>query len=297
MHSGDAFGPWETGGCTVRVDFSTRARLVVEQDGRRLHTLPAAVRHGGDFAWMQVALEAAREHQRGLRTLLETAMVEAIPLSLEDLAVLALDPAGRPLLERLLFACGAPGLVGRPLPDEWLLETREGDLARLAPPARVLHPVELHVAGTLPAWDAWLNRQPHPQPLRQIRREVYLPRPEEEFASDRFAGETVRWDQARALLESRGWYRVTKSGAERLFPRPGLTAHLEFRTPAARGFSRGHVVLGRAYLLPRGELSVNRARPGLPLRSVPPALFSETLRDTSLVARVARVRSDPGEGT
>jgi hypothetical protein len=293
MHAVDSFGPWESGGYTVWVDFSETARLAAEQGGVRTRTLPAAVRGGPDFAWMKVALEAAREHQRGIRALLETAMVEAIPLDDDDLAVLALDPAGRPLLSRLLFAAGPKGLVGRPLPDEWLLETVQGELIPLAAPARVVHPVELHAAGALERWDRWLNRQPRPQPIKQIRREVFLRRPEEETFSARFAGAEVRWDQARALLEGRGWHRVTKATAERNFARVALTAHLEFRTPAARGWDKGQVVVDRIYFLPRGEPVVNQARPGLPLERVPPALFSEALRDAGLISLVAGGSREP----
>jgi hypothetical protein len=285
----DLYGPWEVEGYQVGIEFTGRARLVAERNGRRLQSIPAAIRESGDIAWMQVALEAAQQHQRDLRTLLENAMVEAISLSAEDLALLALDPAGRPMLEGLLLKID--GVVGRPQADDWLLETLSGDLYGLGAPATVVHPALLHAAGSLEGWSAWMNRATIRQPFKQIRRELYLPNADDlrtHTFSDRFSGERVRWDQARALLEGRGWHRVTKTSAERHFSRAGLTAHLEFRTPAARNWSNEDVVVNRVFFLPRGEYPVNRGNPGLAVEQVAPAVFSEALRDTGLICQVAR---------
>ncbi len=280
-------GPWEVAGYQVSIDVSDRARLVAARGDARLKALPAAVRHGDDMAWLRLSLEAVRGHQRALRTLLETALVEQVPLSGEDLAFLALDPVGRSLLERVLLDTGS--VVGRPLPDEWLCETVDGRLCPLETPARVVHPLALRRADTLPRWNAWLNRQPFRQPFRQVRREIYSPSEEERpgASSSRFAGDGVRWDRARALLEGRGWYRVTKTLAERRFRRARLTAFLEFRSPSGRGWGRYDVELGRVYFLPTGEQAVNRARPGVPLGQVPAIVYSESLRDAALVAGVA----------
>jgi hypothetical protein len=289
----EIYGPWEVAGYQVRIDCEAGVRLEACRDGQALKALPAAVRESPDLAWIRMALEAATQHRRDLKTLLQTAMVEEIPITGDDLAMLALDPVGRPMLQSLLFEID--GTVGRPLPDDWMLETLPGDLLRLSAPARVAHPVNLEASGTLPQWNAWLNRQSCRQPFKQIRREVYLPNANDVSSgtfSDRFAGEVVRWDQARALLEGRGWYRVTKTGAERIFRSAGLTAYVEFRTPAARGFSLDDVVLNRVFFLPRGEQVANRANPGISVESVPRLLFSEALLDVALVAHVAR--RDPG---
>src|SRR5439155_1025985 len=83
----------------------------------------------------RLAVEAAREHHRNLRSLLEHAMVEGIPLLPEDQAMLALDPMGRGMFTRLLVELN--GVAGRPVPEDWLLETVGGDLLRLGPPVQV----------------------------------------------------------------------------------------------------------------------------------------------------------------
>lgn len=281
-------GPWEVAGYELRIDFERSVRLVASRKGERLAALPPAVRESDDIAWIRLALDAAKNHYREIRRLVENALTESIPLSKQDLALLAVDPAGRPFLGQLLFE--VDGVVGCPIPDEWLLETLQGDLVRLGSSGRVVHPMELQRSGLLERWDRWLNRKPFRQPIKQIRRELYQPNADDLVPGTftrRFANETVRWDQARALLEGRGWHRVTKTGAERNYRRARLTAHLEFRTPASRGFPKSAVVLNRIYFLPYGQQCVNRENPGLCLSQVPAILFSETLRDVCLVARVA----------
>jgi hypothetical protein len=284
----DLYGPWEVEGYSVAIEFSDRARLIVSRDGARLKAVPPAVRESEQIGWIRVTLEAARKHHRDMKALLENAMAETIPLSAGDAAMLALDPVGRPLAEGLLVEAG--GVVGRPALDDWALELLRGDHIALEPPFVVIHPVTLRARGTLEDWNDWLRRRWIKQPFKQIRREIYLPNVDDltcRTFSKRFAGDVVRWDQARALLEGRGWYRVTKSAAERIYRRPKVTAYLEFRTPASAGFSRDDVVLSRVYFLPQGEQVRNRASPGVPVAEVAPIVFSETIRDASLVSQVA----------
>src|SRR5437870_4743304 len=107
----ELYGPWDVEGYQVEIDVTARARLVAAREGERLKTLPQAVRESGELAWMRLALEAAQQHQRELRALLENAMVEEIALPAEDLAALALDPAGRAMLERILLEID--GTAGR----------------------------------------------------------------------------------------------------------------------------------------------------------------------------------------
>lgn len=285
----ELYGPWEVEGYQVEIDCADGVRLAVSRNGTRLKSVPPAVRESGDYAWIQMTLEAATQHRRQLKALLENALSEQLPLSSEDLAMLALDPIGRKLLEAVLV--NADRTLGVPVLDVWGLETLRGDVVQLTPPVTLVHPAQLHAAGSLEEWDRWLGRRYLTQPFKQIRRELYLPNEGDRQSrtyTDRFTGEVVRWDQCRALLEGRGWHRVTKTGAERHYRRAKLTAHVEFRNPVSRQFSNEDVVLARIFFLPIGEQVVNRGNPGLPVERVAPVVFSETLRDVGLVAKVAR---------
>ena len=284
----ELYGPWEIAGYQVRIDCTDGVRLVAARSGTDLKALPTAVRESEELAWIKVSLEAATQHRRQLKALLENALSESIPLSGEDLAMMALDPVGKPRLAGLLVEI--EGIIGAPVPESWALETLKGDLIPLGAPAVVVHPARLHALGTLESWDRWLSGRWIKQPFKQIRREFFFL-----FGvvlclrsySDRFVGETVNWMQGRALLEGRGWYRVTKPGAERIYRRAKVTAHVEFRTPMSRSFSTDDVVLNRVFFLPQGQLPQNKGNPGMPVDRVPPIVFSETLRDVGLVAKVA----------
>lgn len=284
----DDYGPWPVAGCELRIVFSPKVRLVAERRGQALRTLPAEVRRSDEFAWARLALQAAAERRRVLRDLLEDAMVQEIPLAAADLGLLSADPAGAPMLASLVLESG--GVGGCPDPAAGELETLAGERTALSAPALIPHPARLAATGTLADWKQWQARRWLKQPFPQIRRELFLPGegevPDATFSA-RVAGRRARWDQARALLEGRGWYRVTKTGAERRFPRAGLTAHLEFRPTGAPLAPCATVLLRRLFFLPSGEQPRNRARPGVPLDEVPAALFSEALRDATLVAEVA----------
>lgn len=284
----EEYGPWPVAGCELRIDFSPKVQLVATRAGELLRGLPPEVRASGEMAWIRLALQAAAEHRRVLKQLLEDAMVQEIPLGSGDLALLASDPAGAPMLAGLLVEAG--GVVGLPHAAEGGLETLAGAGEPLAAPFLVPHPARLAAAGTLAEWKRWQSARWLRQPFKQLHRELFL-RDEHEpptaASTSRFGGCRVRWDQARALLEGRGWYRVTGTGAERIYERAGLTAYLEYR-PTSGPLSPGAtVLLHRIYFLPTGERAGSQANPGLPLVDVPAIVYSETLRDAGLVAEVA----------
>lgn len=291
MTGGDFFdyGPWDVAGYRVEIDFTRSPRLVSFRGSERLPALPRAVRESGDLAWIRLLLQAAASRRRALKEILETAMVARRALQEQDLALLAADPLGTSLLNGLVVRSGS-GTVGRPDLLSNQMETALRQIVALAAPLRIPHPLELDAAGILDDWNRWLNHAHVRQSFKQIRRETYTlddTDRADRTSSRRVAGTVVRWDQTRALLEFRGWHRVTGMGAERRYPWAKLDAHLEFRKPVSAGFPGGAVVLGRVYFLPTGQRPEDAANPGLPLTDIDPVLFSEALRDATLLAHVA----------
>jgi hypothetical protein len=269
--------------------------------------LPEAVRASPDLALVRLAHQAALDHSRHLRTVLECAMVEQQPLYPADLELLGADPIGRPMLEGLLVK--QSGATGRPWCElsthpgavRWWLETVPGDSVPLVGPLLIPHPVELAEQGRLAEFEGWWARRGHRQPFRQLRRQTYRPGADAQthtFTSCT-AGALARWDQARAILEGRGWHRITKLAAERrcrLCGHPQLAAFLEFRTPRSSSHPRDCVVFNRLFFLGTGELPVSKGSPGLPLARVPVIVYSEAVRDAVLVAAVGRRQFREPEG-
>jgi hypothetical protein len=152
-------------------------------------------------------------------------------------------------------------------------------------PVRVAHPYDLLRTGEWHLWQRDCFRRERVQPFKQVFRELYVLTAAEEGEGNRslrYAGHQVNPRQAQALLGKRGWVTSAEEGAvRRTFHDQQLTAWLEFDygffTPTeVEGLTIESVAFAR-----RGESR------RLPLSDVPPALFSEVMRDLDLVVSVA----------
>ncbi len=283
----ELYGPWHVDGFDIRIDLSGGLRLRANRGGRDLPSFPEKLRRSAAMPWLRLSLKAVAQRRRAFVELLEHAMVERIDLREADLGLLQADPLGTAIAAGLLMRAGP--LLGRPLPDDRLLEVRTGDLCLLEPPIRPVHPVELD-AESLLHWRKRFGAQGIRQPFRQLTRLHFraaddpMPRA---GATARASGAVIRWDQARAILTRRGWRRVTLHSAERGFRRSRLVAHLELVDPTAGHAPRGCARTGRIYWLPEGEAPRSSASPGLDPREVDPIAYSEAVMDALLIRTAA----------
>ena len=171
---------------------------------------------------------------------------------------------------------------------------------------RLWHPVRAG-ADEVAAWRAWLASAGDRQPVEQAFREVYRLTPPERGSaahSDRFAGASLRYQQLYGLLGERGWtanyldpYGGDSTGrACRAFPDARLTAVFEHH---ATGAQPGDLQLetcraGRVTFCRAGDRSGKAVR----LDKVPDLVFTEALRDLSLVvSQTSTGRADDPERT
>ncbi|HEX4898243.1 MAG TPA: DUF4132 domain-containing protein, partial [Candidatus Limnocylindrales bacterium] len=221
-------------------------------------------------------------------------------------------PIGRVFGRRLIWRVGAPGepgIAGLPDGDRWVgVEGRPLSVGATSE-VRLWHPADADET-EIAAWRATLAAAVIEQPLKQAHREVFRPLPRDlDLAADRrFAGRIVEHGQLRSLLRSRGWAvpalgawdQGDEATAFRDFD-DGLRAELRFQAVehVATGTrqERARLVAVR-FVEASGEVSASASAtagdPGSrPLADVPPRVFSEALRDVSLVAVVAgETRSD-----
>jgi hypothetical protein len=145
-----------------------------------------------------------------------------------------------------------------------------------------VHQHVLYERGELAAWQERIVRQRLRQPVKQAFRELYVLTPAERDTGDvsaRFAGHVLNGKVAGQLLTGRGWtlhgpyddFQATRLAG------PGLTAAL--RCDFHGYFGLDNVTTGEVRFLTAG-------RP-VPLASVPPAAFSEAMRDLDLMVSVA----------
>jgi len=149
---------------------------------------------------------------------------------------------------------------------------------------RIAHPHDLLDRGDWAAWQRECFRSERVQPFKQVFRELY-PITETErndkLRSRRYAGHQVNPRQALTLLGSRGWVSQPEEGVSKTYHQEGVTARLGF----AEAFYTPAEVEGLT--LEVVEFTNKGKWEPLDLGTVPPLVFSETMRDVDLVVSVA----------
>ncbi|GLZ12409.1 hypothetical protein Acsp04_26440 [Actinomadura sp. NBRC 104425] len=272
-------------------------------DGRRLRGVPAAVRrdHGDELKELRELVKRVRAQLATVARALEGGFtVEAARPYRAWRAELAAHPLTGTLVGRLIWDVG--GRAALPADGGAVLHGVDGrplDGVDDDTPVRLWHPVHA-TAEEIRAWRDLLAERRIRQPFRQAWREIYRLTPAEEETgvySNRFAGHIVRYRRLFALLRSRGW----SSGL--LGPWDGGDEDRAERVLAggrwqARFF---HAYLhdgeGGEELASTDQVRIARHRDGdwreVPLAEVPPAVFSEAMRDVDLFVSVTSVAADP----
>ena len=218
-------------------------------------------------------------------------------------------PIGRVFGRRRLWEVGAPdeaGIAGLPDGDGWIGVDGHPLSVGATAEVRLWHPADA-VEGEIAAWRATLAAAAIEQPLKQVHRETFRPLPRDlGLAADRrFAGRVVEHGHLRSLLRSRGWAvpalgawdQGDEATAFRDFD-DGLRAELRYQAveqlPTGELQERVRLVAVRFVETSGAPAAPAGADPGAgrgpatrTLADVPPRVFSEALRDVSLVAVVA----------
>jgi hypothetical protein len=217
-------------------------------------------------------------------------------------------PIGRLFGRSLIWRVGAPGdagIAGLPAGGGWVGVDGQPLGTGASSEVRLWHPADADTT-EIAAWRATLAAAALEQPLKQAHREVFRPLPRDlGLAADRrFAGRIVEQGHLRAMLRTRGWAvpalgawdQGDEATAFRDFD-DGLRAELRYqiveRVPTGTRQERARLVAVRFVERP-GAAGDPAGGPGSrALADVPPRVFSEALRDVSLVAVVAgETRSD-----
>jgi hypothetical protein len=169
-------------------------------------------------------------------------------------------------------------------------------------PVRLWHPLRSDVQTVL-SWRCRLEDLAVRQPFKQAHREVYLLTDAERSSSphsQRFASHIVRQHAFAALCAQRGWhFRLMGEWDSHNtpyieIPHAGLRAEFEIDFPRDESAISGHAIY--LYLETRQVRFLQGGVP-IPFESVPPIVFSETMRDVDLFVSVASIGCDPEWGT
>lgn len=287
----------------LRVNGTRAAVEVVDAEGRIRPSPPAAFRkeHGP-------VLKALRQTAADIETMLaaQAARIERLyhtqrQWELEAWKSRYLDhPLVGLLARRLIWWFETDGKVVSALwRDGNFVDATGSEVhTRSSSIVRLWHPA-LDTAAHVLAWRRAFEQGTVAQPFKQAHREVYLLTDAErhtEIYSNRFAAHIVRQAQLNALCQQQAWrYKlfVLEYGEppELQVPEFGLSARFVVS-------STGEDTYGNAgastYLETDRVLFVSeREAGGVPLREVPPLIFSEAMRDVDLFVGVCSVGNNP----
>jgi len=306
------------GGHRVRLCVDGPALRFVNPAGRTVKTVPQAVRGDPALAEMKATLKQLRQTLAAERHRLERALIEERVWRWHEVTELFLDhPVTGAHARNLIWQIveGPSGLPAR-TGDGWALVDHRGGRVEPGPDAetRLWHPIR-ETLDEVRAWRDHLVDRGLRQPYKQAFREVYLLTPAEERTrtfSRRFQGHVLRYGQAKALLDQRGWTDLAIGHWD-----PECNSGLGAAVKELQGWRVRwgmHVTSGgeadgwgtasycgteeiRFYRT--GRLAQERidrdsgGADGVPLTEVPPLVLSEVLRDADLAVGVASIGLAP----
>jgi len=276
----------------LQVDSEGVPDITVHRGGRRLKSVPPALRKRPEIKALTDRKTALLRQTSRVRRSLEDAMVRQDNFTDTDLAALDRHPVVAPMLAMVIWADDT-GATFRRHGSGWIDLT--GTLTKTAGPVRIAHPVDLLGTGRWIDWQARLFEDAERQPFKQVFRELYVCTEAEAVdspLSHRWSGHQLQPSQAQGLFSARGWLGDRESGeVAKAYHHEGLVARVSFvqgwGTPAEVELP----TIDAVYFTRRNEYLAQ------PLDSVPPVLFSETMRDLDLVVSVAHAGGVDPEAT
>lgn len=270
--------------------------VIVGSKGKVLKALPTRLKKLPRVTDLLERKREIEQHIARMRVALEAAMCRGDHFTASEIIELLAHPVLAHLLQNLIFVWDGEGqAAGYPLRcdseagPQLLLRDYAGvttpvDLT--AADLRLAHPHDLFVGQSWHAWQHECFTTSRTQPFKQVFRELYICtrnelRHGDEAISRRYSGHQVQPRQAHALLGQRGWVAAYEEGVRRTFHAESLTAIVSFAQGIFTPTEVEGLTVDQVFFVQRGEFKP------VPLASVPPRVFSETMRDLDLMVSVA----------
>lgn len=258
--------------------------LSATREGKALGDIPAKLKKLPKVAALREHKVELKRQASRIRPSLEQFMVRGDEFTGAELRELMEHPLLRPMLANLVLI--GDGIAGYPVHGGKALEDHRGEVeaVKAAEKLRIAHPHDLLPAATWHRWQKDCFARERIQPFKQVFREFYpvtAAEKEEGTQTRRYAGHQVQPRQALALLGQRGWVHHPEEGVRKVFHDAGLVAWLHFQEGFYTPAEIEGLTLEGVFFTKRGE------HEALKLTSLPPRLFSETMRDLDLVVSVA----------
>jgi hypothetical protein len=269
---------------TLALDDQAQAQVTIRRGEKELKALPAPVRKNPKVRNITERKTELKRQASRMRQSLETMMIRGDTFSGEELEQLFAHPVLVPLLSRLVLI--GEGIRGYPVKGGKGLEGINGktEPVKKGEQLRFAHPHDFLVAGDWHDWQANLFQIERIQPFKQVFRELYTLTAQEKkdgTVSNRYSGQQVQPTQSMALFGSRGW--STRDGVSKTFFDEGITVTVDFQSGVGTPLEVEGWTVDTVQFIRRAKWEL------MPLKDVPPRIFSEVMRDLDLVVSVAHV--------
>ncbi|MFK7768662.1 MAG: DUF5724 domain-containing protein [Mariniblastus sp.] len=274
---------------TLQLDDQAKPELSVKRGEKKLKSVPPAVKKKHKaIAELHDRAKELRAKSSRIKQSLENAMCRGDVIEGGELVKLMKHVILAPNLERVVMI--GEGIAGYPDKGGKVLRDHRGKLEPIKKneKLRIAHSADLLKLKNWNLWQRECFQVERVQPFKQVFRELYVPTKSEKSKtkSTRFSGQQIGPRQATALWNSRGWN--TQEEVIKVFHDYEIMATVGFQ------YNSGTAAEIEGLTVDCVTFSKLDSFKPLKLSDVPPALFSEVMRDVDLVVSVAhRGEVDP----
>ncbi len=269
----------------LSIDKSGTAEICMEKSGKKLKTAPKSIAKNEAYLELKDTVKELKDLKQRSRESMERAMMECTQFGAEELKNVCDNPVLAPMVFGLVWTDGVNCGFLQQSVDGLVLVKPDGVCIK-ADALRIAHPHDLKSAGNWIEFMQLLYEKRLVQPFKQVFREYY-PLSEDELQertlSRRYAGHQVQPQRTVALLKGRGWTVDYEEGLQKVFYKENLIVRMY---AMADWFSPADI---EPPTLETVEFIDRKTGENVPLDSIPPIIFSETMRDLDLVVSVAHV--------
>jgi HEAT repeat protein len=267
---------------SLAINASGEPEISITKQGKPLKAIPAKVKKNPQIQAITTRKQDINKQASRMRISLEQAMCRGDRFTAEELVQLAQHPVLSPMLTQLVLI--GEQEMGYLVEQGTALQQHNVQRKGIqSSELRIAHPADLLQSKDWHLWQQDCFAQERSQPFKQVFRELYVLTSAEqsEKISRRYEGHQVNPRQAIALFGQRGWIAAPEEGVRRTFHQEGLIAEVEFLNGFYTPLEVEGLTIAGVRFYRRDEWD------SIPLKEIPPALFSEAMRDLDLVVSVA----------
>ncbi|MBO6206540.1 MAG: DUF4132 domain-containing protein [Lachnospiraceae bacterium] len=272
------FTPHEVGEYTLYLEADEEGKVSVaaEKAGKKLKSMPAAIKKDEYVLDIQEAKKTFTEQYRRTKKMLEEAMENETQYLAEEILDLSTDPVSGAIVNRLLYKSADSDFFG------FAADIKEAGL-KAQERLLVAHPYHLWKAGRWHEFQKICFEKQIRQPFKQIFRELYIKTEDEmqQVRSERYAGNQINPKITAGTLRSRRWVADAEEGLQKVYYKENLIATIY---ALADWFSPSDI---EAPTLEWVAFYDRKTFKEKPISEIPDIIFSEVMRDVDLAVSVA----------